>query len=78
MATTDVTNPGSVNVANQGDGLLSVDQPVSISASSNAGSANIASSGRGGAGVATTTNPGTTNVASEAFGLGLPANVNVH
>jgi hypothetical protein len=78
MATTDVTNPGSVNVANQGDGRLSVDQPVSVSASSNAGTANLAYSGRGGSGVATTTNPGTTNVANETFGLGLPTNVNVH
>jgi len=33
----DVTNPGLVNVADQGDGLLTVDQPVTTSPSSNAG-----------------------------------------
>jgi|SRR5271157_1017627 len=33
----DVTNPGSVNVANQGDGRLSVDQPVEVGPSTNPG-----------------------------------------
>lgn len=33
----DVTNPGSVNVANQGDGLITVDQPVTVGPSTNAG-----------------------------------------
>jgi hypothetical protein len=31
------TNPGSVNVADQGDGLLSVDQPVTVGPSYNPG-----------------------------------------
>jgi len=34
----DVTNPGLVNVADQGDGPLTVDQSVTTSPSSNAGS----------------------------------------
>lgn len=33
----DVTNPGSVNVADEGDGLLSVDQPVTTGPSTNPG-----------------------------------------
>lgn len=33
----DVTNPGSVNVADQGDGPLSVNQPVTVGASQNSG-----------------------------------------
>lgn len=33
----DVTNPGDTNVADQGDGLLSVDQPVTVGPSTNAG-----------------------------------------
>ncbi len=33
----DVTNPGLVNVADQGDGLLSVDQPVQSGPSTNPG-----------------------------------------
>lgn len=33
----DVTNPGDVNVVNQGDGLLSVDQPVTVGPSTNSG-----------------------------------------
>jgi hypothetical protein len=78
MPTTDVTNPGLVNVANQGDGLTVVDQPVTVSPSSSAGSANVAIAGVSGGGVATTTNPGVANVANETFGKGLPVNVNVH
>lgn len=78
MSNSDVTNPGSVNVVTQGDGLLSVDQPVTVSPSSSAGSANIAVASPSGGGTATTTNPGTVNVVNEAFGKGLPTNVNVH
>jgi len=33
----DVTNPGSVNVADQGDGRTTVDQPVKVGPSSNPG-----------------------------------------
>lgn len=33
----DVTNPGLVNVADEGDGLLSIDQPVTVGPSSNPG-----------------------------------------
>jgi hypothetical protein len=78
MSNSNVTNPGSVNVADQGDGLLSVDQPVTVSPSNSAGSANPAVAGGGlGGNTTTNTNPGTVNVANEAFGLGLPRNVNV-
>jgi hypothetical protein len=79
MATSDVTNPGLVNVANQSDGLLSVDQPVTISPSNSAGSATPAVAGGtiGAVNNKTVTNPGTTNVANETFGTGLPRNVNV-
>jgi hypothetical protein len=79
MSNTDVTNPGCVNVANQGDGRLSVDQPVLVSPSSNPGSATPAPAGgpSSSAAVASVTNPGTVNVANESFGKGLPKNVNV-
>ena len=33
----DVTNPGLINVADEGDGLLSVDQPVRVGPSTNPG-----------------------------------------
>jgi hypothetical protein len=80
MSNSDVTNPGSVNVVTQGDGLLSVDQPVTVSPSSSAGSATpaIAGGSMGAVNNRTVTNPGTVNVANEAFGTGLPKNVNVH
>ena len=78
MSNSDVTNPGTVNVANQGDGLLSVDQPVTVSPSNSAGSANPAAAGGGlGGNTTTNTNPGTVTVANEAFGIGLPRNVNI-
>jgi hypothetical protein len=71
----DVTNPGLVNVADEGDGPLSIDQAVGVSPSSNpAQSAVAANSGLGG-GVATITNPDLVNVASETFGIGLPTNI---
>lgn len=38
MSNIDVTNPGCTNVVTQGDGLTSVNQPVTVSPSSNAGS----------------------------------------
>lgn len=74
----DVTNPGLINVADQGDGLLSVDQPVTVSPSQSAGSARVAVAGNGGAGVFTVTSPNDARAVTEVFGLGLPANVNVH
>jgi len=37
MSNQNVVNPGTVNVADQGDGLLSVDQPVAVGPSQNAG-----------------------------------------
>lgn len=79
MANTDVTNPGLVNVANQGDGLTVVDQPVTVSPSSNPGTATPAIAGgpSSSAAVASVTNPGVTNVANEALARGLPANVYV-
>lgn len=73
----DVTNPGIVNVANEGDGPLSVDQPVTVSPSYNPAQPTVAANGGLGAGAATITNPDLVNVASEAFGTGLPTNVNV-
>ena len=72
----DVTNPGLVNVADQGDGLTPVDQPVTVSPSYNAGAATVAhSSGLGQGAVASISNPGDENVADQAFGRGLPQNV---
>ena len=71
---TDVTNPGLVDVADQGDGPLSVDQAVTTGPSSNPALATPAVAGGGlGGGVATTTNPGSTNVSDESFD-GLPSN----
>lgn len=72
----DVTNPGLVNVADQGDGLTPVDQPVTVSPSYNAGAATVAiASGPGSGSGSSITNPGDENVASQAFGRGLPQNV---
>jgi hypothetical protein len=78
MANIDVTNPGCVNVANQGDGRTVVDQCVEVSPSSNAGSATPAVVSGTGGNTVTATNPGDINVAAESYGRGLPANVNVH
>jgi hypothetical protein len=77
MPTIDVTNPGLVNVVLQGDGLLTVDQPVTVSPSSNAGlgASVVAENPYGARNNVTSTNPGTTNVVTETFGLGLPRNV---
>lgn len=75
MANQDVTNPGSVEVANQGDGLTTVNQTITVSPSYNAGSANPAlAEGPGGRPI-DVTNPGDANIASETFGIGLPKNV---
>jgi hypothetical protein len=73
----DTTNPGLVNVADQGDGLLSVDQPVTASPSYNAGAGNtvVAANGGLGAGVFTVTDPNDARAVTEVFGLGLPTNV---
>jgi hypothetical protein len=51
---------------------------VTVGPSSNPSAAtpSVADGGLGGR-PTTTTNPGTTNVADEAFGIGLPRNVNV-
>lgn len=72
----NVVNPGLVNVSDQGDGPLVVDQPVTVGPSSNPSAAtpSVAGGGLGGS-PTTTTNPGTTCVADEAFGVGLPRNV---
>jgi len=79
MSNINVTNPGLVNVANQGDGLLSVDQAVEVGPSSNPGTATPAIAGgpSSSAAVVSVTNPGVTNVASETFGTGLPTNIHV-
>jgi hypothetical protein len=37
MSTTNVTNPGSVNVADQSDGEIKVNQTITVSPSTNAG-----------------------------------------
>ncbi len=71
----NVTNPGLVNVADQGDGLLTVDQPVTVGPSQSAGSATVAVAASGGAGVFTVTSPNDALVVTEVFGVGLPRNV---
>ena len=72
----NVTNPGLVNVADQGDGLLTVDQPVTVGPSQSAGSATVAvAPSGGGAGVFTVTSPNDVLVVTEVFGTGLPQNV---
>jgi hypothetical protein len=48
----DVTNPGVTNVADQGDGTTTVDQPVTVSPSSNPGP--LVQSGTAVAGLGTT------------------------
>ena len=78
MSNSDVTNPGSVEAANEGFGLgpINPNQPITVSPSNSAGSANPAVAGGGiGGNTTTNTNPGTVNVANEAFGTGLPKNV---
>jgi hypothetical protein len=76
----NVVNPGLVNVADEGFGLgpINPNQPVTVSPSNSAGSANVAiAGGIAGGTKKTSTNPGTVNVADEAFGVGLPINVKV-
>jgi hypothetical protein len=72
----EVTNPGLVNAANQGDGPLLVDQAVTVSPSSNPATSTPAVSGAGGAGVATVTNPDLVDVVDQGYD-GLPADVHV-
>jgi hypothetical protein len=55
----DVTNPGLVNVVNQGDGLVSVDQPVTTGPSTNPGPVVQASSRAPGTGVPSSQTVGT-------------------
>jgi hypothetical protein len=70
----DVTNPGLVNVADQGyDGLVSVDQTKIVTPTGSIGLATV--SGFGGAYEPDSTNPGSVNVADETFGQKLPANI---
>jgi hypothetical protein len=81
MANIDVTNPGLVNVANEGFGTgpIAPNECVEVSPSSNPGTATPAIAGgpSGSAAVVSVTNPGVANVADETFGTGLAANVHV-
>lgn len=72
----DITNPGVVNVSDQGDGLTTVDQAVQVSPSSNPATAYsvIAPGGVGGS-PSTSTNPDLVDVADQSYGTGLPSNV---
>jgi hypothetical protein len=72
----NVTNPGCTNVADQGDGLLSVDQTVTVTPSTSAGAANIATSSSVLGGRPTdVTDPNDARPVVEVFGTGLPKNV---
>lgn len=73
----DVTNPGLVNVADQGDGPLSVDQTILVTPSQNPDSQVPAVAGGLGGGVRTVNNPGLVDVVDEddVQGTGLPRNV---
>lgn len=75
MSQTDVTNPGLVNVADEGDGLLSVDQCVQVTTVAGGVTSNPAQVTGGGA--YTNTNPDCVDVSDEGYGQGLPRNVNV-
>lgn len=70
----ETTNPGLVNVADQGDGPLAVDQAVVVGPSQNPALAvpAVASGGLGGS-PSTSTNPDLEDVADQAFD-GLPSN----
>lgn len=70
----DTTNPGLVNVANQGDGLVSVDQTKSVAFFGR--TIPTSNMSRGGEYESDSTNPGLVNVVSEVFGS-LPVNINV-
>lgn len=70
----DITNPGLVNVANQGDGLVIIDQCETVAFFGRA--IPTSNMSRGGEYEPDSTNPGLINVVSEAFGKGLPINVN--
>lgn len=80
MSNINVTNPGDVNVADQGDGRLSVDQPVTTGPGTNPGPLAAGLSSAGGRGLASpdepvtlspSTNPGPlVQAGSKGFGLG--------
>ena len=80
MSNIDVTNPGDVNIANQGDGLVSVDQPVTAGPGTNPGPLAAGLASAGGRGLACpdepvtlspSTNPGPlVQAGSEGHGLG--------
>ena len=71
----DTTNPGCVNVANQDDGLVSVDQTKSVSYSGQV--IQVVSPSFGGGPGPDFTDPGLVNVMNESLGKGLSANINV-
>lgn len=71
----DVTNPGSVNVADQGDGLLSVDQPVTVGCSQNAGQSVDGDDGSPTSPSVVTTTQNT--VVGQVYGTGTPSQVYV-
>ena len=72
----DVTNPGCTNVADQSDGRLSVDQPVTVTPSTSAGAANVStSSSILGGNPINVTDPNDARPVVEVFGTGLPKNV---
>jgi hypothetical protein len=69
----NVVNPGLVDVADQGDGPLSVDQPVSVARGAALPQTTASAAPAGGA-PATSTNPDLVDVADQGFN-GLPRNV---
>ena len=70
----DTTNPGLVNVCDQGDGLVTVNQCKTVAFF---GAPILTSKiSRGGEYEVDSANPGLTNVSNEAFGKGLPVNIN--
>jgi len=73
MSTTNVVNPGLVNVADQADGLTSVDQEITVTAPMTAQRSvdGGASSPEGPNVINTTQN----NVAGQVYGTGTPVNV---
>ena len=73
MSTTNVVNPGLVNVADQADGRTSVDQEVTVTPPMTAQlSVDGGSSSPGGPDVVNTTQ---NNVAGQVYGTGRPINV---
>lgn len=70
----DITNPGLVNVADQGDDLVTVDQCEAVTFFGR--EIPTSNMSRGGKYESDSTNSGLVNVVSEAFGKGLPITVN--